>query len=115
MSVEELQAAIEKISVNIERQREVLKELETSKSLVQCQLNAILDPLARLPLEILSEIFIKCLLPTVEPGAARIPMLLLNICNSWSCIVISTPVLWTTIRVQFPHPEGFVKALENWL
>ncbi|KAJ7757771.1 hypothetical protein DFH07DRAFT_919594 [Mycena maculata] len=122
MSVEELQATIEKISVDIkkisadiERQKEVLNKLETSKSLIQRQLNAVLDPLARLPLEISSEIFIQCLPPIVEPGAARMPMLLLDICNSWSRIAISTPALWTTIRVQFPRPEGFAKILENWL
>ncbi|KAJ7757765.1 hypothetical protein DFH07DRAFT_772756 [Mycena maculata] len=91
MSVEELRASIEQISVDIERQREVLKKLETNKSLLQRRLNAVLDPVARLPLEISSEIFFQCLPPLPERGTRFLPMIFLNICNSWSRIAISTP------------------------
>ncbi|KAJ7757794.1 hypothetical protein DFH07DRAFT_706267, partial [Mycena maculata] len=95
---------IQALSVDIERQKQVLKKLETDEILALRQLNAVLDPLARLPLEISSEIFFQCLPPIPEPGATRVPLLLLNVCNSWSCIAISTPALWASIRVQFPRP-----------
>ncbi|KAJ7762042.1 hypothetical protein DFH07DRAFT_939665 [Mycena maculata] len=117
MSAEELRTAIENISADIEQHKAVVKKLETERSLLQRQLNAVLDPVMRLPFEISSEIFIQCLpsnfLP--EPGAAHIPMLFLNICSSWSHIAVSTPALWTAIHVQFPRPEGFGDVLEVWL
>ncbi|KAJ7453624.1 hypothetical protein B0H11DRAFT_1665734, partial [Mycena galericulata] len=98
MSVEELQARIAKISADIELQKAVLKNLERSKILFQRQLNSVRDPVARLPLEISSEIFIQCLPPLPVPGAHRAPMLLLNVCNAWTGIALSTPALWASIH-----------------
>ncbi|KAJ7657481.1 hypothetical protein B0H17DRAFT_870855, partial [Mycena rosella] len=65
---------------------------------------AVRDPVSRLPLEISSEIFIQCLPSTSnpQPGARDIPMLLLNICNAWTDIALSTPALWEAIHIQFP-------------
>ncbi|KAJ7748784.1 hypothetical protein DFH07DRAFT_713969, partial [Mycena maculata] len=73
----------EKILVDLDLQREVL---------------AVHDPLARLPLEISSEIFLQCLPPLPEPGAHHVPMLFLNICNAWTSIALSTPALWASIH-----------------
>ncbi|KAJ6523353.1 hypothetical protein B0H19DRAFT_1201916 [Mycena capillaripes] len=111
MSVEELQARIDHFSAEIERQREVLKQLESSKSAVQRQLNALRDPIARLPLEISSEIFLRCLSGSPTPDAEIAPTLLLNVCNSWSHIALSTPTLWNAI-----HMEGSgAEILGVWL
>ncbi|KAJ7453697.1 hypothetical protein B0H11DRAFT_1820391 [Mycena galericulata] len=115
MSVEELTARIKKITADIEQQKEVLEKLEHSKSLVQRQLNNARDPVARLPPEISSEIFTQCLPLLAEPGARNIPMLLLNICNTWTDIALSTPALWAAVRVVFPRPEGFLQLLRTWL
>ncbi|KAJ7102794.1 hypothetical protein C8R44DRAFT_808554 [Mycena epipterygia] len=115
MSVKQLQARIAQLSVDIEKQKEVLKQLERSKRATQRQLNDILDPVARLPLEISSEIFIQCLSPYPEPGASHIPMLLLNICNTWTDIALATPALWSSVHVEFPRVEGFDELLGLWL
>ncbi|KAJ7458014.1 hypothetical protein B0H11DRAFT_2062306, partial [Mycena galericulata] len=115
MPVEELQARIKKISVDIERQKKILKDLEQNKSLVQRQLNAARDPVARLPLEISSEIFIQCLPPFPEPGAHRLPMILLNVCNAWTDIALSNAALWEAIRVVYPRAKGFPQLLTIWL
>ncbi|KAJ7457920.1 hypothetical protein B0H11DRAFT_2286716 [Mycena galericulata] len=115
MSVEELKARIKKITADIEQQKEVLEKLEHSKSLVQRQLNNARDPVAPLPAEISSEIFTQCLPLLAEPGARNIPMLLLNICNTWTDIALSTPALWAAVRVVFPRPEGFLQLLRTWL
>ncbi|KAJ6525085.1 hypothetical protein DFH09DRAFT_996339, partial [Mycena vulgaris] len=115
MSVEALQARIEEVSAHIERQKEVLKELQNSKSALQRQLNDIRDPMARFPFEISSEIFTLCLPSRPQPGAHHIPMLFLNICNSWAQIAASTPALWKSIHVEFPRPGGFSQVLEAWL
>ncbi|KAJ7453659.1 hypothetical protein B0H11DRAFT_271633 [Mycena galericulata] len=115
MSTEELEARIEKISADIEVQREVLKTLERTKSLYQHQLNAVRDPLARLPLELSSKIFLLCLHPLPEPRAHHIPMLLLNICTAWTDVALSTPALWADIRLVFPRAKGFRQLLGIWL
>ncbi|KAJ6525074.1 hypothetical protein DFH09DRAFT_996332, partial [Mycena vulgaris] len=117
MSVEELEARIESLSADIERQKEVLKKLEKSKSAIQRQLNNVRDPVERLPLEISSEIFLQCsrLPPRPQPGARYIPMLLMNICNAWSDIAIATPALWAAIHIEFPRPKGFIEFWGAWL
>ncbi|KAJ7924445.1 hypothetical protein B0H13DRAFT_1194275 [Mycena leptocephala] len=111
MSVEEIQARIAQLSVDIEMQKELLRQLENSKSAAQGQLNAIRDPLARLPLEISSEIFLQCLPFHPTPGARSAPMLLLNVCNAWTHIALSTPALWASIDLEFPG----VEILQLWL
>jgi hypothetical protein len=94
---DELRARVAELDTEILRQRdsEVLKDLERDRSLVRRQLNALIDPVARLrlPVEISSEIFIQSLPPFPQPGAIHIPMLLLNIYNTWRNIALSTPSL----------------------
>ncbi|KAJ7829246.1 hypothetical protein B0H13DRAFT_1916600 [Mycena leptocephala] len=90
-SIQDLRARIEKISTEIDLQKEVLKKLEHDKSLVQRQLNTALDPVARLPFEISSEIFLQSLPDFLELGARHVPMLLVNICNTWTDIALATP------------------------
>ncbi|KAJ7813654.1 hypothetical protein B0H13DRAFT_1925306 [Mycena leptocephala] len=111
MSVEEIQARITQLSVDIEVQKELLRQLENSKSAAQRQLNAIRDPVARLPFEISSEIFLQCLSFQPAPGARSAPMLLLSVCNAWTHIALSTPALWASIDLEFPG----VEILQLWL
>jgi hypothetical protein len=127
MSAQVLRARIEELSSEITLQKKLLKQLEHDKSLVQGQLNAVMDPLARLPLEISSEIFLQCIRvnpncaaregdPGLRPmaGAPRVPMLLLNVCNAWSAIALSTPALWSTIQIDFPCAGGLTQLLPIW-
>ncbi|KAJ6523343.1 hypothetical protein B0H19DRAFT_972830, partial [Mycena capillaripes] len=99
MSIEELRACIDQLSADILLQKEVLNQLEQSKSTAQRQLNAICDPMARLPLEISSEIFLECLPETPRSDVHAAPMLLLNICNAWNDLARSIPTLWTTVSL----------------
>ncbi|KAJ6523352.1 hypothetical protein B0H19DRAFT_1386474 [Mycena capillaripes] len=92
MSVEELQVLITKLSVDIEVQREVLKHLEHSKSAAQRQLNAIRDPMAAV-------------------ASRDIVILLVNLCNAWTDIALSTSALLATIHMDFPD----VQILNTWL
>ncbi|KAJ7641550.1 hypothetical protein FB45DRAFT_900476 [Roridomyces roridus] len=115
MSVKELEARIEVLSADIEVQRETLKKLESSKSRLQGQLNAIRDPVARLPLEISAEIFLQCLPTDPKPGAEEIPTVLLNICNAWTSIALSIPTLWNSIHLVFPCSKHLHKVVERWI
>ncbi|KAJ7458013.1 hypothetical protein B0H11DRAFT_204996 [Mycena galericulata] len=109
LTVEALETRLAKISADI-------MNLERSKIPIQRQLNSVRDPVARLPLEISSEIFIQCLPPLpLPPGAHDVPMLLLNICSAWTDIALSTPVLWVTIFISFPYTEDFQQLLKTWL
>ncbi|KAJ7641691.1 hypothetical protein FB45DRAFT_1022430 [Roridomyces roridus] len=113
VQLEALQAQIDQVSADIERQKDLLKKLERSKSSLQRQLNDLRDPIARLPLEISSDIFIRCLPPYPEPGA-DLPRLLLKICNAWTDIALSTPALWARINLYLPRPSGFEELLKLW-
>ncbi|KAJ7748781.1 hypothetical protein DFH07DRAFT_888745 [Mycena maculata] len=115
MSAAELQALIENISVDIDRQKEVLKELELRKIAAQRKFNAIRDPVGRMPLEISSEIFVLCLGRLPQPGSLHPPMLLLNICHVWSAIALSTPELWSRIHVDGNQGYKLPTLLDTWL
>ncbi|KAJ7699484.1 hypothetical protein B0H16DRAFT_1836234, partial [Mycena metata] len=80
----------------IEAHKEAINELERTKSAVQSQLNAILDPITRLPLEISSDIFLRCLHHVSEStcNTRKAPLLFMHVCHSWSNIALSTPSLW---------------------
>jgi hypothetical protein len=110
----ELRARIDELSSKIDLQPALLKELERDRSLARRQLNAVADPLERLPLEISSEIFLRTLDAFPRPGDRHIPMLLLNICNAWTIIALSIPALWTAIRIGFPCAEGLTQVLPLW-
>ncbi|KAJ7187154.1 hypothetical protein C8R46DRAFT_285195 [Mycena filopes] len=106
--VEELEARIDKISDDIELQKDVLRQLEQSKSAVQRQLNSIRDPMARLPLELSSEILLQCALTVFEAHTT-----LLGVCNAWTEIALATPALWSSIDLDFPGVEIFQLWLER--
>ncbi|KAF8198278.1 hypothetical protein K438DRAFT_1933625 [Mycena galopus ATCC 62051] len=114
MLAEELRTRIEELSSQIELQKELLRKLEGDKRLVQRQLNAVADPVARLPLEISSEIFLQTLPSFPKVGAIHGPMLLLSICNAWTTIALSTPALWRTFRIDFPCAKNLRQVLPSW-
>ncbi|KAJ7666918.1 hypothetical protein DFH06DRAFT_253216 [Mycena polygramma] len=117
-SVEQLRARIAEVSTEILLQKEVLKTLENDKSLAQRQLNAALDPVARLPLEISSAIFQQSLPYFAErkPSVDNGPMLLLHICHAWRDIALFTPELWTGIQITLPyHAPEFEIGVQTWL
>ncbi|KAJ7512441.1 hypothetical protein B0H11DRAFT_481758 [Mycena galericulata] len=134
MSVAELEASIAQLSVEIfqcwrlgefaslstlveaDRQKEEQKILEQRRSDAQRQLNDIRDPVSRLPRELSSIIFIHCL-PTFlsKPGALNVPMVFLNVCNTWADIARSIPALWDAIHVNFPRAQGFKELFGSWL
>ncbi|KAJ7456789.1 hypothetical protein B0H11DRAFT_1739136, partial [Mycena galericulata] len=92
--VSEIHKRIDKLSSEIARQREILSDLENQKSAAQGELNTILDPMSRLPLEISSDIMLRCLPTTTRADPLAAPMVFLNICRSWRNIALATPALW---------------------
>ncbi|KAJ6466450.1 hypothetical protein C8R45DRAFT_489282 [Mycena sanguinolenta] len=51
-----------------------------------------------------------------EPEVGLAPLLLLRVCKSWTAIALSTPALWTSIRIYFPCSKSFrTWVLPAWL
>ncbi|KAJ6466435.1 hypothetical protein C8R45DRAFT_939211 [Mycena sanguinolenta] len=118
MSAETLRARIAELEIELQTQlpKKLLKKLQNDKSHAQRQLNELLDPIARLPLEISSEIFLRALNPFWEADPTRPPMLFLRVCKTWTAIAVSTSALWTSIQIHFPCGKSFRKwILPAWL
>ncbi|KAJ6510619.1 hypothetical protein C8R45DRAFT_1088778 [Mycena sanguinolenta] len=109
MSVQELRERIAELDTEIDLRRELLKKLERDKILVQRQLNHVLDPIARLPLEISSQIFLLCL-ATFHMHGARVPRILRHICTAWADIALY-PRSMGHNSYQFPVRQQSQKTL----
>ncbi|KAF5391597.1 hypothetical protein D9757_002548 [Collybiopsis confluens] len=73
-------------------------------------LQAVISPIRRLPLEILSEIFVECFpkIKFTRPSAHEPPLLLAQICRRWRHVAISTPKIWSAILItvtEHCHPD----------
>ncbi|KAJ7608328.1 hypothetical protein FB45DRAFT_684607, partial [Roridomyces roridus] len=71
----------------------------------------------RLPIELSSLIFKKCIAPVsidARPKASEAPMLLMQICHSWTRIALANPSFWANIHVANASEE-FSSLLEIWL
>ncbi|KAJ7613014.1 hypothetical protein FB45DRAFT_938768 [Roridomyces roridus] len=93
-SVHELRVRIGAVEDVIERQQEVLRDLERQRSNIQTELNALLDPMARLPPEISSEILLQSMSTTRTWDFMNT---VLRVCRSWHDLALATPSLWSTI------------------
>ncbi|KAJ7649935.1 hypothetical protein FB45DRAFT_1050055 [Roridomyces roridus] len=102
MSAKAIESQIEQISVEIERRKEAfmaeMRKLESSKSLLLQQLNAERDPIARLPLEIASEIFLHCLPPRSKdyPLYRRLQISIKGACDS----LVASSILQHSAQLQ---------------
>ncbi|KAF5341860.1 hypothetical protein D9611_001122 [Ephemerocybe angulata] len=70
------------------------------------------SPIRRLPKELLLEIFVLCLPARHQPVLAewKAPLLLTRVCKSWRTLVMSAPVLWSSLHVAIPRgSEPFVQ------
>ncbi|KAJ6453173.1 hypothetical protein C8R45DRAFT_636816 [Mycena sanguinolenta] len=74
-------------------------------------LNSTLDPVARLPVEISSDIFARCIPDSCRPQFRKAPMIFLHICRIWRDIATSTPSLWTSISCESID----AMKLDTWL
>ncbi|KAK7000430.1 hypothetical protein R3P38DRAFT_3369512 [Favolaschia claudopus] len=107
-AISKLQDDIEELSLAINAQRAILHDLKAKRLEVQHRLNLFLDPIARLPLELQSCIFVfvdSQSLPR-KPDSNVPPILLLRVCRLWRDIALATPMLWTKIQITNSLPCG---------
>ncbi|KAJ7597760.1 hypothetical protein C8J56DRAFT_920886 [Mycena floridula] len=85
--------------------------------------NSILSPIRRLPPEMLQEIFMHCLpgSSTTSVTSREAPLLLGRVCKTWREISISTPTLWSDIKISLPkdscqrEAEQTRDIVEQWI
>ncbi|KAK7049123.1 hypothetical protein R3P38DRAFT_1886018 [Favolaschia claudopus] len=125
----ELQKEIATLSSEIEAQKAILDDLIGRRSRAQRNLNAVLDPMARLPLELQSKIFLHCLCfdddeeknededeRASRPNSKLAPMVFSNVCQLWRDIALCTPELWTHLRMEgSPRGSNHFQLYEIWL
>ncbi|KAK7063712.1 hypothetical protein R3P38DRAFT_3339194 [Favolaschia claudopus] len=106
-------------AIHSAKRKVVLRDLKLKRSQGRRKLNLILDPIARLPLELQSEIFALCM-PSdsspQRPNYRTVPMLFLGVSRLWRDIALATPKLWTRLRMEsLPCEPGFVKFCRRWI
>ncbi|KAJ7641520.1 hypothetical protein FB45DRAFT_1022264 [Roridomyces roridus] len=113
------EACVEEVSGDIERQKE--NTPESDKILLLRQLNALRDPVSRLPFEISSQIFVECLPERRILSPLIIPILFLKVCNAWRDIALAEPRLWAKVEIHYAwSPEwdwatNSDRVVANWL
>ncbi|KAK7000409.1 F-box domain-containing protein [Favolaschia claudopus] len=71
------------------------------------------DPIARLPLELQSEILIHCASSESAPHPSKPPLSLLSISRQWRAIALATPRLWADLRIQSSRTRKSSSYLEH--
>jgi hypothetical protein len=71
--------------------------------------------ISRLPVEILTEIFLYCLPTFHERRPASLakldaPLLLASICREWRSIAFNTPRLWSLLQIRLPLSRSAISA-----
>ncbi|KAK7000451.1 hypothetical protein R3P38DRAFT_3617408, partial [Favolaschia claudopus] len=116
--VSQLLEDIDAISLTIIAQTAILHDLKAKRLEAQHKLNLFLDPMARLPLELQSYIFLfvdsHSLPQKLNPNAA--PILFLRVCRLWRDIALATPMLWTKIQIDTsPCGPNHLGLCKIWL
>ncbi|KAJ7459437.1 hypothetical protein B0H11DRAFT_171458 [Mycena galericulata] len=88
-------------------------------------------PVLTLPVEITTEIFLRCLPDSISSSGKKYrtpldepPNLLTRVCRDWRAIAISTPSLWSHVHLEFGGNDGlrtgyidswWISRIETWL
>ncbi|KAK7000412.1 F-box domain-containing protein [Favolaschia claudopus] len=116
--VTELRQHINQLSSTIEAQRRLLMDLEEQQSEARQTLNSFLDPMARLPFEIQSQIFVGLITNSYDPipDPEKVPLVLLGVCKLWRAVALSTPKLWAKIQMEdLPRGPDYSELCRMWL
>ncbi|KAH9475323.1 hypothetical protein JR316_0012434 [Psilocybe cubensis] len=75
-------------------------------------------PSGKLPIELLSEIFLLCVEERMDEwNTIRIPLLLSKICSRWRSAAISNPILWSRLSIQLSGAasKSMTAIVDTWL
>ena len=96
----------------LDKRDQILASMRAHQGLVSC--------IRRLPPEILSEIFVRCLSPEayIKPRTRTAPLLLMCVCREWRKVALGTPRLWCSLSARPRHHREEQQVLffcHHWL
>ena len=105
------QAQLAELQAKIMEQEVILQKLKAQCKDLRDNINAhraIISLIRRLPDDILREIFVYCLPPNRTAGmcATEPPLLLAHVCGRWRRVAMSTPRLWSSLRIPAYREEA---------
>jgi hypothetical protein len=78
--------------------------------------HCVVPPMNRLPIELVTKIFIHCLPDKpVSPDRHRAPLLLGQICKHWRTMALAMPLLWRTIRARISSDPDILERQVAWI
>ncbi|KAJ6577756.1 hypothetical protein B0H19DRAFT_1370851 [Mycena capillaripes] len=75
-------------------------------------------PILAIPFEITVKIFLHCLPEEPpEPNPTEAPMLLSAVCRAWRDMALNTPLLWSSLKIEwrFPEHRNVYRLVESYL
>ncbi|KAK7022372.1 hypothetical protein R3P38DRAFT_2960737 [Favolaschia claudopus] len=111
-------ASVSKLREHIDKLSSGIQALIDQRAKGYRELNYLLDPMARLPLELQSQIFLYVEHRSWDCKAdpRDVPMVFLNVCHLWRVIALSTPNLWTEIKIDsLPCSTNYIALYKNWM
>ncbi|KAK7022411.1 hypothetical protein R3P38DRAFT_3271178 [Favolaschia claudopus] len=116
--VANLREHIYELTDTIRFQERLLCDLKGEHRRSRKQLNSFLDPMARLPVELVSEIFTLCVCGVSRPriNCCEAPMSLVQVCQSWRDVALAIPNLWTRLGIDdLSCSDAFVDMCTAWV
>ncbi|TFK53413.1 hypothetical protein OE88DRAFT_1655530 [Heliocybe sulcata] len=96
---------LQSVDSEIATLRERLAQRIRERDAIRAQMDeckGLLSPLRRLPLELLSHIFVDCLPGNtfIIPHRLSAPLLLTQVCSTWRRTALSTSALWCSLKIE---------------
>ncbi|KIJ55768.1 hypothetical protein M422DRAFT_200116 [Sphaerobolus stellatus SS14] len=130
-SLTKCKARVEEVTSKINVLEEQIKDLAKLRDELRATHEAtsgLFAPIRRLPVEILSEIFLQCLPPSTtyfyyphdmlklqSITSTEAPLILLGVCKRWRRIALDTPRLFTELVATNPLPLNAAAVTNLWL
>lgn len=114
--LEDRKAELSAFAEEIERARAKVQLLEQQRDQVQGvvqELEALVSPVRRMPMDIMAKVFEQCTWDQPTPGAdpRTAPLLLGQVCRSWRYLLFSLACVWTTLQLDLPSGTTDWEAL----
>ncbi|KAJ3901230.1 hypothetical protein F5879DRAFT_969250 [Lentinula edodes] len=104
----EPQQELSRLETEISRVQVILDDLQSRRAEVKNYVEThrgLLAPIRRLPVEVLTEIFVLCLSAERYPvrSLREAPLLLTMICRHWREVTLKSPSLWNSLHIYLPQ------------
>jgi hypothetical protein len=118
-TIGEMEADIARVDCEMFRLQEAMDHMQNERRKLESSLDeyrSLVAPIRRIPPEMLSEIFLHCLMDDTEILVAEAPLLLSFVCRRWRTVAISTPQLWSSVCVKSIRKGSIsIEMLQIWL